>query len=248
MEEDIVNIDAKLTQMEGTVRQMSDDQFTVNNALGQLADPALGDASGSINAHVRYSAQQLLQVNGTLNLLDTDLTGIDNTLGTLGTQATASAAATVLGTTADAAVGDANGTINAHIRYLDQKILLLATEATLASLVAATGGATGFFQQVSGIIATGAQAVVDISSSAVCKYALRVEAVGGATAWDVRLELDLVNSFIGDNTNHSTHVTGTGSGVVVWSALEHAARFMRARVVTATFGAGSLTVQIYAVP
>lgn len=248
MEEDIVNIDAKLTQMEQTVRQMSDDQFTGNNTLGQLADTSIGDDNGSINSHVRYNAQQLLQANSTLNLLDTDLTGINNTLGTLGTQTTAAASATVLGTTTDVAVGDANGTINAHIRYLAQRTALLATEATLASLVIATGGAKGFYQEVSGITATGAQASVDISSSAVCKYALRVQTVGGATAWDVRLELDLVDLFIGDNTNHSTHVTGTGSGVVVWSALEHAARFMRARVVTATFGAGSLTVQIYAVP
>lgn len=52
-EQSLEDISAKLTQMEGTVRQMSDDQFIVNLGIGQVGDAAVGNATGSINAHAR---------------------------------------------------------------------------------------------------------------------------------------------------------------------------------------------------
>lgn len=74
------DISAKMTQLEQTVRQMSDDQFVANLAIGQVPDAAIGDADASINSHVRQVNVIMDQINSTVNLLDTDLTGIQNTL------------------------------------------------------------------------------------------------------------------------------------------------------------------------
>lgn len=190
------DISAKMTQLEQTVRQMSDDQFVANLAIGQVPDAAIGDAAGSINSHVRQVNVIMDQINSTVNLLDTDLTGI---------------------------------------------------QSTLNNVLAAITSFTGYFQETAGVTVAGTTAVVDMSLSPASKFGIRVLAVGDTSAWSVTLEGDLVNEFTGNNTVLQTHVTGTGTGVTLFS-VDKPIRFMRARTGSITRVTGSITIDIFAMP
>lgn len=82
-EQSLEDISAKMTQLEQTVRQMSDDQFVANLSIGQVQDAPLGDVSASVNSRLRQANVIADQINSTVNLLDTDLVGIQGLVTTI---------------------------------------------------------------------------------------------------------------------------------------------------------------------
>lgn len=82
-------------------------------SLGATGDAAVGDASGSINAHTRGVVAQLVTMAGSKTLADL---------------------ITILGATNDAAVLDATGTLNAHARGIINELITIAGGKTLANL------------------------------------------------------------------------------------------------------------------
>src|SRR5207302_1870573 len=100
----------------------------VESVLGALADAAVADASGTINAHLRQLAKLLTDVWDSANhrLYVANIPGgfVNVTQGTSPWVVTDAATETVLGALADAAVGDASGSIHAHLRQIAKTLAL----------------------------------------------------------------------------------------------------------------------------
>lgn len=104
-------------------------------------------------------------------------------------------------------------------------------------------------RSVPGITATGAGETVDLKSVGASRsFALQVIGEGGTpTAWDVRLEVDLGESFPGNNTSIIQHQDSDGTGVIKWAVDKPALR-MRYRVHALTLApATGITVRILSV-
>lgn len=100
-----------------------------------------------------------------------------------------------------------------------------------------------------GIAGTGAGETFDLKSvGAGRSFALQVLCEGAtADAWDVRLEVDLGESFPSNNTQVIQHQQTDGDGVIKWAVDKPALR-MRYRVHALTLGSATgITVRILAV-